>query len=98
MRTDTQHSSAFVQNHVANDGVGKSVAEVAPFGPRVLALIYAVVGCCKNSLVILRVHDDGVNWNVGQIASAIAPTLATIWRSKDVTSSKGGATCPYNLL
>jgi hypothetical protein len=95
---DAQHSSAFMQDHITNDGVGKAIAEVTPFGPRVLALIYAVIGCGKNPPVVLRVDDDGVNWNVGQIARAIAPTLTTVCRSKDVTSPKGRATCPYNLL
>jgi hypothetical protein len=87
-----------MQDHVANDGVGKSVAEVTPFSPRVLALINAVVGCGKNPLVVLRIDDNGVNWNVGQTASPIAPNLATVCRSEDVASSKGRATCPYNLL
>ena len=64
MGADAQHSSAFMQDHVANDGVGKSIAEVTPFSPRVLALINAVVGCGKNPLVVLRVDDNGVNWNV----------------------------------
>ncbi len=89
MSADAQHSSAFVQDHVANDGVGKSVAEVTPFGPGVFALIHAVVGCGKNTSVVLRVDDDGVNWNVGQIAGAIAPARATVCRSEDMTSSKG---------
>ena len=89
MGADAQHSSAFVQNHVANDGVGKSVAEVAPFSPRVLALIHAVVGCGKNPPVVFRVDDNGVNWNVGQVASTIAPARATVCRSEDMTSSKG---------
>ena len=89
MRTDAQHSSAFMQDHVANDGVGKSVAEVTPFAPRVFALIHAVIGCGKNPPVVSRVDDNGVNWNVGQIAGAIAPTLATVCRSEDVTTSKG---------
>src|SRR5580765_3119268 len=87
-----------MQDHVANDGVGKSIAEVTPFSPRVLALINAVDGCGKNSPVVLRVDDDGVNWNVGQVAGAIAPNLATVYRSEDMASSKGRATCPYNLL
>ena len=89
MSADAQHSSALVKDHVANDGVRKSVAEVTPFSPGVLALIHAVVGRGKNPLVVLRVDDDGVNWNVGQIAGAIAPAVATICRSEDVTSSKG---------
>src|SRR5438105_823077 len=89
VRADAQHSSAFVQDHVTNHGVGKSVAEVSPFAPRILALIHAVVGCGKNSPVVLRVDDDGVNRNVGDVAGAIAPTLAAVCRSKDVTSSKG---------
>ena len=89
MRTDAQDSSAFMQDHVANDGIGKSVAEIAPFAPRVLALINAVVGCGKNPPVVFRVDDDGVNWNVGQVAGAIAPALATVRRSKNMTSSKG---------
>src|SRR5205814_10132580 len=85
VRADAQHSSAFVQNHVANDGVGKSVAEVSPFAPRILALIHAVVGCGKNTPVVFRVDDNGVNWNVGQIASTIAPARATVYRSEDLT-------------
>jgi hypothetical protein len=89
--TDAQHSSALVKDHVANDGVRKSVAEVTPFSPRVFTLIHAVVGCGKNPRVVLRVDDDGVDWNVGQVASAIAPALATVCRSEDVTSSKGRA-------
>ena len=87
-----------MQDHVANDGVRKSVAEVTPFNPGVLTLIHAVVGCGKNPRVVLRVDDDGVDWNVGQIAGAIAPAVATVCRSEDVTSSKGRATCPYNLF
>ena len=78
MRTDAQHSSAFMQDHVANDGVGKSIAEVTPFSPRVLALIHAVVGRGKNPPMVFRIDDDGVNWNVGQIPSAIAPGLAAV--------------------
>ena len=89
MRTDAQHSSAFMQDHVANDGVGKSIAEVTPFSPRVLALINAVVGCGKNPPVVFRVDDNGINWNVGQVASTIAPARATVCRSEDMTSSKG---------
>src|SRR5207253_5854255 len=87
--TDAQHSSALVKDHIANDGVRKSVAEVTPFSPRVFALIHAVIGCGKNPPVVLRVDDDGVDWNVGQIAGAIAPTLASVCRSEDVTTSKG---------
>ena len=89
MGTDAQYPSAFVKDHVADDGIRKSVAEIGPFLPRVLALIHAVVGCGKNSPVVLRVDDDGVNRNVGDVAGAIAPTLAAVCRSKDVTSSKG---------
>jgi hypothetical protein len=91
MGTDAQHSSALVKDHVANDGVRESVAEVTPFSPGVLTLIHAVVGCGKNPRVVLRVDDDGVNRNVGQIAGAIAPALATIRRSKDMIFSKGRA-------
>ena len=73
-----QHSPAFVEDHVANDGIRKSIAEVSPFSPRVLTLIHAVVGCGKNPPVVFRIDDDGINWDVGQIPSAIAPGLATV--------------------
>ena len=89
MGADAQHSSAFVQDHVANDGVRKSVAEVTPFASRVFALIHTVISRGKNPPVVLRVDDDGVDWNVGQIAGAIAPILATVCRSEDVTTSEG---------
>ena len=89
MGTDAEHSSAIVKDHVANDGVGKSVAEVTPFAPRVFALIHAVISRGKNPPVVLRVDDDGVDWNVGQIAGAIAPTFTIVCRSEDVTTSKG---------
>ena len=78
MRTDAQHSSAFVKDHIADDGIRKSVAKVGPFGPCVLALIHAVVGCGKNPPVVLWIDDDGINWNVGQIPSAIAPSLTAV--------------------
>ena len=78
MCADPQHSSAFVEDHVADDSIRKSIAEVSPFGPRVPALIHAMVGCGKNSPVIFRIDDDSVNGNVGQIPSAIAPGLATV--------------------
>src|SRR4029077_690655 len=96
--TDSQHSSAFMEDHVANNGIRKSIAEVSPFGPRVLGLIHAVVGCGKNPPVVFRIDDDGINWDVGQIPCAIAPGLAAINRSEDMTSSKGRATCPYNFF
>ena len=93
---DAQHSSTLVKDHVADDGIRKSVAEVSPFRPGVLALIHAVVGRSKNPPLVFRIDDDGINWNVRQVAGAIAPSLATVSRSKDMTSSKGRATCPYN--
>jgi hypothetical protein len=78
-----------MQDHVANHSIGKSIAKVTPFGPRILALIHAMIGCCKNPLVVLRVDHNGVNWNVGEVAGAIAPALATVRRSKDMAPSKG---------
>ena len=89
MGADAQHSSAFVKDHVADHGIRKSVAEIGPFRPGVLALIHAVVGRGKNPPLVLRINDDGVNWNVRQVAGAIAPSFATVSRSKDMTSSKG---------
>ena len=93
-----QDSSAFMKDHVADDGIRKSIAEVSPFGPRVLGLIHAVVGCGKNPPVVFRIDDDGINRDVGQIPSAIAPGFAAVDRSENVASSKGGATCPYDSL
>ncbi len=98
MRADAQHSSAFVKDHVTDDSIRKPVAEISPLGPRVLALINAVVGCGKNPPVVLRVDDDGVHGNVEQIASAIAPSLAAVSRAEDMPSSKGRTTCPYDLF
>ena len=78
MCTDAQHSPAFVKDHVANDSIRKSITEVSPLGPRVLAPIHAVVGCGKNPPVVFWIDYDGINWNVGQIPGAIAPGLAAV--------------------
>src|ERR1700730_6777995 len=91
-----QQTLSLVHDHVADDDIRQSVAEVVPRCTSVGSLVYAVVGGSIERVSVRGIDYERVDRNRRQIAAAIGPGLSSVGRAKHMRAADDRTTGPQS--
>ena len=82
-----------MQNQVADITLGSPLLKSLN-ACGIASLVDAIVAGGVHDVHVCRIHNEGVNRDVGQIAAAVTPSLPGVGGTKHVPGVNGGATGP----